>query len=247
MDYRMTDGFADPAGKTERYHSEKLLRLPRTFACYRPPEGAGEVSPLPALTYGRVTFGGFTTLAKMPAVLLDCWAEILLRTPNSRLLIAAGGLQANELQQEIKRRFERHGVEPKRVDLLGKQSFADYLSLHHQADIYLDTFPVNGHTVTCHALWMGLPVVTLAGEVHCQRLGASVLNNLGTSEWIAGDPQEYVRIAAGLAGDLPKLATLRATMREWMKKSPLLDAAGFAREVEEAYRRVWEEWCGAAR
>ncbi|MGA3066386.1 MAG: tetratricopeptide repeat protein [Tepidisphaeraceae bacterium] len=245
MDYRLTDGYADPPGKTEQFYSEKLLRLPRAFACYRPPAEATDVTPLPALASGGVTFGGFTTLAKTPPALLDSWAEILQRTPGSRLVIAAAGLQAAELQEEIQKRFDRHGVEKDRVELLGRCSLADYFALHHRVDIYLDTFPVNGHTVTCHALWMGLPVVTLAGEVHCGRLGASVLNNLGLAEWIAQSPAEYVRLAVELAGDLKRLENLRAALRERMKNSPLLDAAGFAREVERGFRRVWEEWCAS--
>ncbi|MGA3066891.1 MAG: tetratricopeptide repeat protein [Tepidisphaeraceae bacterium] len=247
MDYRMTDAYADPPGETEQYHSEKLLRLPRTFACYRPPAEATDVSPLPALTYGGVTFGAFTTLAKTPPALLDCWGEILEQTPGSRLLIAAAGLQAMELQEEIQKRFQRHGVEKNRLELLGKRSLPEYFALHNRVDIYLDTFPVNGHTVTCHALWMGLPVITLAGQVHCQRLGASVLNNLGLAEWIANTPANYVRLAVELAGDLKRLENLRGTLRERMKNSPLLDAGGFAREVEQAYRRVWEDWCNSTR
>jgi predicted O-linked N-acetylglucosamine transferase (SPINDLY family) len=243
MDYRITDGYADPPGMTEMYHSEKLLRLPRTFASYRPPEEAPEVSPLPATIYGRVTFGAFTTLAKLPPVLLDCWSEILLQVPDSRLLITAAGLQAADLQRDIRRRFESKGIDPTRVDLMGKRPFEEYFALHHRVDIYLDTFPVNGHTVTCHALWMGLPVVTLAGQTHCQRLGASVLSNLGMEGQIAKSSQEYVRIAKELAGDLGKLKDLRASLRERMKASPILDAAGFSREVEAAYRGVWKNWC----
>jgi protein O-GlcNAc transferase len=243
MDYRITDGYADPPGMTEMYHSEKLLRLPRTFASYRPPEEAPEVSPLPATIYGRVTFGAFTTLAKLPPVLLDCWSEILLQVPDSRLLITAAGLQAADLQRDIRRRFESKGIDPTRVDLMGKRPFEEYFALHHRVDIYLDTFPVNGHTVTCHALWMGLPVVTLAGQTHCQRLGASVLSNLGMEGQIAKSSQEYVRIAKELAGDLAKLKETRAGLRERMKASALLDAAGFAREVEAAYRKAWTDWC----
>jgi protein O-GlcNAc transferase len=247
MDYRMTDVHADPAGMTEKYHSEKLLRLPRTFASYRPPAEAPDVSPLPALTYGRVTFASFTTLAKLPHILLDCWTEILLQIPASRLIIAAGGLQANELQKEIRGRFERKGIDPTRLDLMGKRPFKEYFALHHQADVYLDTFPVNGHTVTCHALWMGLPVITLAGEVHCQRLGASVLSNLGMGEMIAKSPKEYVEIAKRLSKDIPTLKEIRSGLRDRMKGSPILDAAGFASDVEAAYRDVWRKWCGAPR
>ena len=246
IDYRMTDIYADPLGQTEKYHSEKLLRLPRTFACYRPPAEATEVSPLPAVTYGRVTFACFTTLGKLPPNLLDCWAEILIQVPTSRLLIAAGGLQSNDLQREIRSHFERRGIDPTRLDLMGKRPLSEYFSLHHQVDIYLDTFPVNGHTVTCHALWMGLPVVTLAGSVHCQRLGASVLSNLGTGELIAKSPQEYVQIAASLAGDVPKLKAMRSNLREKMKSSPILDAAQFARDVEGAYREIWKNWCAGS-
>jgi protein O-GlcNAc transferase len=243
MDYRMTDAHADPPGTTERHHSEKLLRLPRTFASYRPSAEAPEVSPLPALADGTVTFASFTNLPKLPPILLDCWAEILSQIPKSRLMVAAAGLQSSNLQKEIRGRFERKGIDPTRLELMGKKPLKEYFALHHRADIYLDTFPVNGHTVTCHALWMGLAVITLAGEVHCQRLGASVMSNLGMGELIAKSSDEYAQIAKRLAGDIPKLKEMRSSLRDRMKESPILDASGFARDVETAYRDVWRKWC----
>jgi protein O-GlcNAc transferase len=244
MDYRMTDAHADPPGTTEKYHSEKLLRLPRTFAGYRPSAEAPDVSPLPAPADGTVTFASFTNLAKLPPILLDCWAEILLLIPTSKLLIAAGGLQSSNLQKEIRARFETKGIDPTRLELMGKKPLREYFALHHRADVYLDTFPVNGHTVTCHALWMGLPVITLAGEVHCQRLGASVLSNLGMGELIAKSPADYVQIAKRLAGDISILKEFKSGLRDRMKNSPILDAAGFARGLGSAERDVWRKWCG---
>jgi protein O-GlcNAc transferase len=247
IDFRMTDSFADPPGATEQFHSEKLLRLPRTFACYRPPEDAPDVSPSPAGACGRVTFAGFTALAKISQKLLDFWAEILLQIPNSRLLIAAGGLHSPDIQREIRAPFDKKRIDPARLELMGKLPLKDYLALHNQADIYLDTFPVNGHTVTCHALWMGLPVITLAGQVHCQRLGASVLGNLGMPDQVAKTPDEYVQIAGRLVSDIPKLEETRSGLRDRMKSSPIMDSAEFARDVESAYRSVWKNWCASSR
>ena len=120
---------------------------------------------------------------------------------------------------------------------------SDYFALYRQIDIGLDPFPCNGGTTTCDALWMGVPVVTLAGRTAVGRGGVSVLRNVGLPELIAETPEQYVQIAAALAGDLPRLAELRRTLRERMRASPLMDAPRFARNVEAAYRQMWRKWC----
>jgi protein O-GlcNAc transferase len=242
MDYRMTDEYADPIAKTERFHSEELIRLPRTFAVFRPPETAPPVGPLPAANRGFVTFGSFSTASKIGNSVLKAWGEILHRVKDSQLLIMAKGSTDPTLQRRLTRPFEERGISRDRLRFVARRPFADYLALHQEADILLDTFPVNGHTVTCHALWMGLPPISLAGETHIQRLGASVLNNMNLGELIASSPAEYVEIAERLAGDLPRLAALRSGMRERFNASPLADGRQFAREFETACRRIWRRW-----
>jgi protein O-GlcNAc transferase len=250
MDYRLTDVHADPilstdsgqVGTTEQFHTEQLIRLPKTFACYRPPDAPPPVGPLPAASRGFVTFGSFSTASKIGASALRAWAEILHRVANSQLLFMAKGTTDPTLQRRIRKPFEDRGIRPNRLRFISRKPFADYLALHQEVDILLDTFPVNGHTVTCHALWMGLPPVTLAGQIHCQRLGASVLNNLDLADLIASTPEQYVEIAVRLAGDLPRLEKLRAGMRERITDSPLARGGDFAWEFESVCRRVWRQW-----
>jgi protein O-GlcNAc transferase len=243
IDYRMTDGYADPLGMTERFYSEQLLRLPQTFACYTPPADAPPVGSLPALDNGYATFGSFSIVPKINQSLLECWCAVLMRVPRSRLIMVADGLRSPSVQRSIVALFGRAGVERARLTLLDQENFDDYLATHHRVDIMLDTFPVNGHTVTCHGLWMGAPAVCMAGRTYCQRLGFSVMSNLGLSELVAQTPGEYVNIAVKLAGDLPRLAELRGSMRQRMENSPLMNAAAFARNVEAAYRDIWRSWC----
>jgi predicted O-linked N-acetylglucosamine transferase (SPINDLY family) len=243
MDYRLTDACADPPGASEHLHVEQLVRLPEVFACFRPWEDSPPVSALPATSARHVTFGSFHTLAKLNAPLLECWARILLLVPDSRLLIACTGLTESSQRRRLADFFAGKGIGSARLDFRGRQSLADYLALHHSVDVLLDSHPFTAHTVSCHALWMGVPVVTLAGSTHCSRMVASVLRALGLHEWIARTPDQYVRIACEQATDLRRLAQLRASLRPRMATSPLTDARRFARNVEAAFRQMWGKWC----
>jgi predicted O-linked N-acetylglucosamine transferase (SPINDLY family) len=243
MDYRFTDPYADPIGDADSLHSEKLIRLPRTFACFRPPDDAPLPGLLPAMANKFITFASFNALSKIHPKLLETWADILQQIPDSHLILATRGLGDPAIQREIFAPFEKRGIVMNRLRFLDRQSLPDYLRLHGEVDLLLDTFPVNGHTTTCHALWMGVPVVTLAGQTHCQRLVASVLTNLGLPEWIAQSPAEYAKIAKSRAGDIRGLFDLRATLRDRMRDSPLMDARQLARDVESAYRQIWQTWC----
>jgi len=243
MDYRLTDGYADPPGTTEHLHSERLVRLPGIFACFRPAEESPPVGPLPALERGHVTFGSFHMLAKLNDALIAVWAGILRQVPGSRLLLVAAGLDEATCQHRYAKCFSDHGIDPQRLEFRGRQALSAYLALHQAVDVLLDCHPHSGHTVGCHALWMGVPVVTLAGKTYCSRMMASVLMNLGMADWIARTPAEYVKLVREIATELPRLAALRSGLRERMRNSPLLDASRFARNVEQAYREMWRAWC----
>jgi predicted O-linked N-acetylglucosamine transferase (SPINDLY family) len=244
MDYRLTDAHVDPPGLTEAYQPEELLRLPETFCCYRPPAEAPPVNELPALTTGRVTFASLNRLAKLNPAVLDLWARILAAVPGSRLMLQANGLGDPGTQEHLLREFVRRGIGPGRVLMLEWGSFVDYLVNLGRADVGLDTFPFNGHTTSCHCLWMGVPFVTLAGRLPVARVGVSLLSNLGLSDLIAETPDAYLATAVRLAGDLDRLRQLRAGLRERMSASPLLDARTFTRRLEEAYRLMWRHSCG---
>jgi predicted O-linked N-acetylglucosamine transferase (SPINDLY family) len=233
MDYRLTDARADPPGRTEAVHTETLWRLPDSLWCYEPYRFAPEVAPLPALRNGHVTFASLNNPAKVSATILGLWARILQAVPEARLLLIRSALDGRTT--ELERSFAGRGVDPRRVDFLAWRSTADYLALYNGVDVALDTWPCAGGTTTCDALWMGVPPVTLAGERSFSRSGASMLTTVGLPELVAETADGYVANATTLAQDLPRLATLRRTLRERVRASPLVDAARFAAAVEQAY------------
>jgi predicted O-linked N-acetylglucosamine transferase (SPINDLY family) len=241
MDYRLTDAVEAPAGSAEALHSETLIRLPHGMWCFSPPEEAPAVSPLPALAAGHVTFASFNNSAKLNGEVIAVWAELLRRLPDARMLLVARGDPA--LHARLLDRFASHGIARDRIALRATQGFADYLALHAEADMLLDSFPYTGGATTCLALWMGLPVVSLTGDRPFSRSSASLLAMLGRNEWIVDSADAYLRAAQDLAADLPRLAALRAGLRPRMQASPLLDAAGFMRDLEHAYRDLWQHWC----
>jgi protein O-GlcNAc transferase len=241
MDYRLTDERADPPGLTDEFYTEQLVRLPNSFFCYQPSEESPPVTPLPARASHRVTFGYFNNFTKVTPQVLQTWFEILKRVPDSQLLVlaATGGY--------VERRFHElareSGIDPRRIALCDRQPRAGYMRLIQQVDVALDPFPFNGHTTTCDSIWMGVPVVMLEGDTYASRFGGSVLANVGLEQLIARSVDEYVNIAVELAGDLDRLARLREQLRPRMAASALLDFAGFARNVEAAYRQMWRTWC----
>jgi predicted O-linked N-acetylglucosamine transferase (SPINDLY family) len=246
MDYRLTDAFADPPGSTESLHSEKLVRLPVCGWCYGEPDDAPAVGPLPAGAGGPICFGTFNNFAKVSPAIIDLWAAILMAMPSSRMLIKFRGLGEESVRVRIHQSFESRGVRPERVEIRGHEPNATaHLDAYNQLDIALDTFPYHGTTTTCEALWMGVPVISLAGQRHVSRVGVSLLSNVGLPELIAQTPEQYVRIATDLAKDLPRLAELRRTLRARMQASPLMNAPRFARDIEAAYRQMWRNWCEA--
>jgi predicted O-linked N-acetylglucosamine transferase (SPINDLY family) len=246
VDYRLTDAISDPPGKTEPFYSEQLIHLPGSFSCYLPPEEAPPVGPLPAQKNGYITFGSFNHFAKINPAVLELWASLLVRLPASRLLLKARSLADPETATRVRETFLRHGVEASRLDLRSDElSVAAHLGLYHGVDIALDTFPYNGTTTTCEALWMGVPVVTLAGLSHVSRVSASLLTHLGRSDWIASSETEYIEKCLALVADRPRMAEMRATQRERMRCSPVCDAVRFTAQLEDTYRELWRRYCSA--
>ncbi len=242
IDYRFTDVWSDPEGVDSLY-TEKLVRLPGGFLCFHPFLECPVVSTSPAVACGHVTFGSFNNLAKINPGVVSLWARLLEAVPDAHLFIKNHSLTDLVTRERYYGLFEARGVSRTRVELMrSTPSQQDHLALYSRVDIALDTFPYNGTTTTCEALWMGVPVVTLAGERHSGRVGVSLLNAVGHPEWIAGSPEHYIALAAGLATDLQKLAALRAGLRAHMTASPLCDRNGFATKVEAAYREMWRTW-----
>ena len=241
MDYRFTDEIADPTGDADKYHSETLIRLPNGFLCYSPPEPSPDVSDLPSLDNKKITFGSFNNLPKMNERVVEIWSRILWHTPGSSLLLKSRQLKDESTKRRYMDLFIKNGVTPDRVNLLpATASISEHLALYNKVDIGLDPFPYNGTTTTCEALWMGVPVVTLRGDRHASRVGASILTRVGLRDLVTSNEDEYVSRAVGLASDLDRLKQLRAGMRRRMMESPLCNPESFARSVENVYEEMWK-------
>lgn len=244
VDYRITDALADPSGITDKWHSEKLIRLPDCFLCYKPPEGSPDITDLPVLKSGSITFGSFNNRAKITKITLETWSAILHKVPGSRLILKAKSLSDSQTREQLLSLFARQGIRPERVTALEfTASKKDHFGLYNTIDIALDTFPYNGTTTTCEALWMGVPVVALKGDSHVSRVSFSILLNIGLSELAGDSPDEYIAKAVSLAEDTERLKYLRHNLRAMMEKSPLMDAAGFTLNLENEFRTVWKKWC----
>lgn len=246
MDYRITDFWADPQGQMDHLYVEELVRLPKSFLCYHPRGDSPEASTLPALGNGHVTFGSFNNRCKVNHEVVEAWSSILEKIPDSILILKARALADEETRQILRKMFVKHGVAPNRIELFSPLPFVQHLQLYNRIDIGLDTFPYNGTTTTCEALWMGVPVIVLAGKHHASRVGVSLLWNVGIPDLIAKSTEDYVEKATQLAHDLEQVRDLRANLRCMMLKSSLMDAKGMTRSLEDAYRWMWRRWCSQA-
>jgi predicted O-linked N-acetylglucosamine transferase (SPINDLY family) len=242
--YRITDARADPPGESDTRASETLLRLPGGFLAYRAASDAPPVSDLPATAGGAVTFASFNNLAKLSDETVALWSRVLAAVPRARLMLKARVLDDADARAHVAARFAAHAVAAERLILLGHiKSPAGHLAAYHQADIALDPVPYNGTTTSCEALWMGVPVVTQADDRHSGRVGASLLHAAGLSDWVTESPEAYVALAAAKATDVAALRTLRAGLRERLRRTPLFNPVRLTRELEAAYRGAWRRWC----
>jgi protein O-GlcNAc transferase len=243
IDYRITDNYADPQELADAYCSETLIRVPNSYYCYDPIDEHPPANELPALTNRYITFSSFNSYAKLNHDTFALWAQVLNKVPDSKLIMKTKSLTEPSIQKEVKEQLGRFGIEPQRI-LLGYESTPNTtIKAYHQIDIGLDTFPFNGATTTCQALWMGVPIVTLVGETTAARAGLSILSSIGLTELIAYTPEQYVDICIKLANDYEYLQNLRANLREKMRASPLMDGVSFTRYLESIYLNLWKKWC----
>jgi predicted O-linked N-acetylglucosamine transferase (SPINDLY family) len=242
MDWILTDRWETPPELAPLY-SERLLCLADGYVCYSPPSYAPDVSPLPALANGCITFGCFNNLAKVTPRVIATWAGILLRLPDSRLVLKTHQFSDPPTAERIRAGFAAACVAPERVELRGASPHRAFMAEYGQIDIVLDPFPYSGGLTTCEALWMGVPTVTLPGETFASRHSLSHMSNAGLTGWAADDPAAYTALAVAKAADLAALAALRAGLRSRMKASPLCDAPRFGRNLGDALRRAWRAWC----
>jgi predicted O-linked N-acetylglucosamine transferase (SPINDLY family) len=247
IDWRFSDAIAEPPGEADRLSAERIVRLPHGFHSYRPPLDIAPPAEPPFRANGHVTFGSFNNTSKVTGEVVRVWSEILKRVPNSRLIVKSAQMGDEETRRRYLNTFVKFGIDAGRIELLARIDAADgHLRAYDRLDIGLDPFPYNGTTTTCEALWMGVPVVTVAGANHVARVGASLLTHCGLSELVASDEAGYIAAAVALAGDPDRMTTLRRTMRDRLNAAPLTDYEGFARSVEAAYRAMWRDWVAGA-
>jgi protein O-GlcNAc transferase len=248
MDYKIVDNYTDPPGMTEHLYSETLLRLPDCFLCYLPFEYSPNVGSPPALSSGYITFGSFNNFTKISSEVVKIWSEILRLVPDSRLVLKSFNFLDEKTRGHAMDMFAREGIITDRVESLPPNpSIREHLETYNHIDIALDTFPYNGTTTTCEALWMGVPVVALAGETHVSRVGVSLLSNVGLPELVTPTPEAYVEIATELARNIHRLDTLRGHLRDTMAHSRLTDAKRFTAGLESCYHTIWDRWCCSRR
>ena len=244
MDYRFTDALTDPPGAADRFATEELVRFAPAAWAFDPPSDAPQPGSTPGKAGTPVTFGSFNNFTKVTDEMLRVWARLLAQVPGSRLVLKSRYFEEPLVSGSVRMRLRAAGLADERVDLLPPFATREaHLGAYAQVDIALDTFPYHGTTTTCEALWMGLPVVVLAGDCHAARVGVSLLHAVGRSEWLAGDVDQYVAIAVKLANDPSGRRTLRQSLRDEMRHSPLLDHAGQAARFGTALRECWGNWC----
>lgn len=241
IDWRVGDAITDPAGETT-LATELTLRVDPCFLCFAPPT---EAPPVRQREPGPIRFGSFNAIKKLSPATLELWSGVLAAVPDSRLILKAYTLDTPAIRDRVLAALEAARIAHARVDILPPTpTIAAHLAAYHRVDIALDTFPYHGTTTTCEAMWMGVPVVTLAGHSHASRVGVSLLSASGQADRIATTPQEFVSIARDLAANPARLAPLRAGLRDHMRASPLCDGPAYANAFEVVLRHAWHAWCG---
>jgi len=240
MDFRLTDAIADPE-KADAIHTESLVRLENGFLCYRPDESAPDVSLPPITQNGYVTFGSFNNITKVTPDVVLGWANVMHGFADSRLYLKSKLLEETTVREKILAQFAESNINPERIEIAGRvPGYFDHLACYSNVDIALDTYPYNGTTTTCEALWMGVPVVVPGGKTHRSRVSQSILSRVGLSQAVAESPDDMTRVVTELTQSVSDLASLRAGLREAMRDSALCQPARFAQSVQNAFLAMLE-------
>jgi len=241
IQYRFTDEIADPQGLTESYYTEELVRLPKGFLCYEFPSDLPCRREPPYTENGYVTFGSFNNLNKITASTISAWSEILKGVPGSKILVKSRQLVDPAVRDNYSKLFAECGIGTERIEFRGAVSGKDsHLKMYDEIDLALDSFPYNGTTTTCEALWMGVPTITYTGQVHASRVSASIMHHAGLNQFVADSLEQYIELAVKLGNQPLSFSDLRPVLRARLNKSALADGAGFADQVESAYLNLIE-------
>jgi len=241
IDYRLTDIIADPIGEADELHSETLLRLPNGFQCYQGNNDIPVNTELPQMRTKQITFGSFNNISKITPIVIKTWSKILHSVPKSRLVLKLQKLNNNTSYYHDL--FIQEGISKERIEFYQPSpTTEEHLRLYNTIDICLDPFPYNGATTTCEALWMGVPVITLSGDRHVGRVGASILTNINLKDFITGDINGYIELAIELSANMKYLMELRTGLRKRMQNAPLCDGLTFAKNFETVYKDMWSNF-----
>jgi protein O-GlcNAc transferase len=240
MDYRLTDPLLDPPGTTDHFYTEQSVWL-ETFWCYEPFADSPAIGPLPADANGHFTFGCLNNFAKVNAAVLELWREVLAAVPDSRLIVMPPEGKSKDWA------LEKLRIDPARLVCLPRAPYIEFFDYYNRIDLTLDPFPYTGHTTAFDSLWMGVPLVSLAGPTIVSRGSLSILSNVGLADLAVKSKSDYVALAVALSKDLARLRELRVGLRGRLERSVLLDAERFVRKMESSYRDMWHKWCGAVR
>jgi len=245
MDYLVADRHQVPESD-EPYYAETVLRLPDSYVAVKNLDGAPPVGPLPSEAAGYITLGSYSNPAKIGEEVMRLWCRLLMRLPDSRLVLKYPGLDDGPTAERLRRQFVENGISSDRVCLEGRAPRAALLAAYQRVDIALDTAPYSGGLTTLEALWMGVPVVTCPGHTFAGRHALSYLRTAGLGELVAVDAEDYLVRTIALAGDRQRLARLRASLRQRVAASPLGNAEGLAEHLLEQLREAWQRRCIAA-
>lgn len=240
VDYIIVDDIIAPDGE-KTFFVEEPIRLPTSYLSFAPAGEVPDITPLPYDKNGYITFGCMNNPSKVNKYVIAWWAEILRLVPNSRLLLRYGLLRDPLVKERILKLLRASGVPSDRYTV--KEGESVFLRVYDDVDIALDTFPYNGTTTTCEALYMGVPVVTLRGDRFVARVGASLLTKAGLGDLVARNPLEYVAKAVKLASETEQLKTFRREARAALSERPIFNKQVFTRAIENAYAQMFRSWC----
>jgi predicted O-linked N-acetylglucosamine transferase (SPINDLY family) len=240
MDYYQSDSFFFPDHRFDNQFTEKIVRLPAS-SVFLPSEYSPLVNTLPALSNGYMTFGSFNRVSKISRSVVALWSQLLRALPNSRMLL--GAMPQNDKHQLLLEWFAQEGISQDRLTFHTRSDMKAYLYLHHQVDMCLDTFPYGGGTTTFHALWMGLPTLTLTGQTMAGYAGASILGHVGLETFAAHNAIDFVQKGVFWSNHLTELSVIRAELRERFAKSARGRPDVVAAAMERALRVMWQRWC----
>jgi len=244
IDWRICDRHTDPVGETERFHVERLFRLPASQWCYRPWHDVPEPSTPRAPASDGLVFGSFNQHERISDACVDLWSRLLHCLPNARLRLI--DVRNHMIANALEARFVKRGISRDRLEMHGRLPLDAYFEAIGGVNIALDTMPYSGATTALNVLWMGVPVVGLRGKHSLSRGCFSILNTLGLPDLCADSPDDYIAVNVRLASDESWRQSLRSTLRQRMLASPLMYAPAFVAALEAGYRMMWRAWCGTA-